>query len=411
MSILDMDVTTRRNAGSVRAREFATVRKGYDPDQVRSFLDHVATWLDDLETDLASARAEAAAARATHAAAPTPAPPAPPPEPQDPYAALGTRVAELLRSAEDHAKRIRDEAEASSERMLEEARAESLRMRTRAQEEAEALRQAAQEHADVARRSAQEEADRVREEAANALETARVEAERTVAGLFERRSVLAAELHATRSRLLGIVTQLEEESEDDLMSSEPPIVVTSSEDPAVTEGESHSAARTIPTVSYIPPDDPRRDPVPADDPRWESVQADHARWDVSPPDLPTFVPPPVPPRVSIPEAEPEAIEEVTEPASIGAGDGGESPATLAPEQAPSAETVDAEPPSDDVETAVDTDMPEADSGPDGEEARPAGRGSFLRWTNEEAGNSPIDLTLPDFPSIDISSLEDESQPG
>ena len=84
---------------------------------------------------------------------------------------------------------------------------------------------------------------------------------------------------------------------------------------------------------------------------------------------------------------------------------------IAPEQAPSEETVDAEPASDDVETAVDTDMPEAESGPDGEEARPAGRGSFLRWTNEEAGNSPIDLTLPDFPSIDISSLEDESQPG
>jgi len=37
MSILDMDVTVRRDAASIRAREFATVRKGYDPEQVTGF--------------------------------------------------------------------------------------------------------------------------------------------------------------------------------------------------------------------------------------------------------------------------------------------------------------------------------------------------------------------------------------
>src|SRR4051812_7813366 len=99
MSILDMDVTTPRGAGSVRTREFATVRKGYDPDQVRSYLDQLSAWIEDLQTDLAEARAEATMAARTARAEPAPAP-APPQE--DPYAALGSRVADVIRSAEEH---------------------------------------------------------------------------------------------------------------------------------------------------------------------------------------------------------------------------------------------------------------------------------------------------------------------
>jgi len=47
----------------------------------------------------------------------------------------------------------------------------------------------------------------------------------------------------------------------------------------------------------------------------------------------------------------------------------------------------------DAETDIDTDRP-----------------SFLRWTpEEERGDEPIDLSLPDFPSIDIPTLEDEER--
>src|ERR671936_500190 len=59
MSILDMDVTAHRDPAYIRNREFARVRKGYDPDQVRDFLHELARWFDDLETDLATARVEA----------------------------------------------------------------------------------------------------------------------------------------------------------------------------------------------------------------------------------------------------------------------------------------------------------------------------------------------------------------
>ena len=389
MSILDMDVTARRDAGSIRAREFATVRKGYDPAQVRSFLDTVATWVDEMETDLAAARAEARAARTARASAQ-----APPAEAQDPFESLGTRVAEVLRTAEEHAKRVREEADAAAEHMLEEARAESQRSRTRAQEETDSLRQAAQEHADLTRRSAQEEADRVRDEAANALETARVEAERTVAGLFERRSALAAELHATRTRLMGIVTQLEEENDEDAVGAFEQAM--SIEPPATHEApieDSKPPGRTIPTSSYIPSDDPRRDPVP--------------------PEIPSFVAP-SPPRASFPQPVIEEADGQVEgagPVDLTESPNGTVPPTAEPEAVAEPELVTeapsvSEPGADEAATPEPTE--EAEARPD--EESPAGqKPSFLRWTNEEEKPPDLDMSLPDFPTIDIPSLEDEEK--
>ena len=421
MSILDLDVTARRDPGSIRGREFATVRKGYDPDQVRSFLDQVATWVDDLEIDLATTRAEARRL-------PAAPPPQAAPEPVvDPYAVLGARVAEVLRVAEEHAARITEEAEASIQRMLEEARDESQRMRTRAQEEADGVRQSAQEYSDATRRAAQEEADRVREDAADALESARVEAERTVAGLSERQSALAAELHATRSRLLGIVSQLEDESDEE------PIEIP----------EEPLRAHPVPITSFIPPDDPRRDPVP--------------------PEIPSFVPPPAPPRVSIPQLEVDGIEQAEVSAaaygtvadaldgaadgiaSDAAADGSVGAADGIAADAPDGAADDGTPPEIAAATGIDdgttpaeisADEPSGIAGDSPEVATPAAaeetdpataagadpgdaesvdetpakQRSFLQWTNEEAQDGPgFDLSLPDFPSIDIPTLEDEER--
>src|SRR5439155_11602694 len=100
MSILDMDVSGLRDPNSVKQREFARVRKGYDPDQVRAYLDQLSGWLQDLERDLRDARS---AARSTIRQSEQP--------PEDQYAALGARVAEVLRSAEQQAEQVRREAE------------------------------------------------------------------------------------------------------------------------------------------------------------------------------------------------------------------------------------------------------------------------------------------------------------
>jgi DivIVA domain-containing protein len=407
MPILDMDVTARRDPAYIRSREFARVRKGYDPDQVRDFLHQVAAWFDDVETDLASARAESLV-RPPREFDERPA--------ADPYSLLGERVAEVLRTAEQHAELVRTEAEEASQRMLDEARQESLRLRQRAQEESEAVRQSAQEQAETTRHTAQDEADRVREEAARALEEARVEAERMVAGLSERRNALAAELHATKARLMGIVTGLEEEPDQPEVSAADPF--------ASVVGAGLAA------------DDPRRDPLPRD--------------------IPPFVPP-TPPRVTLPgagadapgragtsaprdERKIEADNAVGESATTAsaeagtpAGEAGTAPAgedstpsgtaTVGEENLPTETIATAEPtrapegPTEGSDEPPAIAAPEADDSAASDEApgppnRPPAEGSSWLWTPEEQAEEPgqessLDLSFPDFDVLDIPSLEDE----
>ncbi|SRR6266511_706375 len=272
MSILDVDATERRDPAHVRTKEFAQVRRGYDPDQVRRYLRTVATWMDDLETDLAEARAAAGSGGAEQAEVRE--------SREDLYAALGVRVAEVLRTAEGVAEQVTRETQETAQRLLDEARAEALSLRHRAQEEAEAMRQSAQEQSETLQRTAQEEADRAREEAAGALENARIEAERTITSLSERRTVLAAELHATKSRLMGIVTQLEEKAEEE----------------SHVQSELRKAWTPEAASGSVPPDDPRRDPQSA-------------------PDIPAFIPPPAPPRAFREPPEPPASEPVASEAA------------------------------------------------------------------------------------------------
>src|SRR5213080_4092852 len=113
MSILDMGAV--RDPNSVKNKEFARVRKGYDPDQVRAYLEQLSGWLQDLERDLRDARATARfSVREPH------------PPPEDQFEALGSRVAEVLRTAEQHAELIVREAEDAARRTLEEARERAL---------------------------------------------------------------------------------------------------------------------------------------------------------------------------------------------------------------------------------------------------------------------------------------------
>ncbi len=350
MSILDMDVSPRRRAAYIRSRGFATIRKGYDQDQVRQFLEQVAGWFEDMETDLAESRAAAAAMEQANAAAASSASESVAgDEAGDPYAAMGAHVAEVVRHVEEHARSIREEAERDAQRTLEEARRESIGIRQRAEEDA----------------------DRVRGEAAGALDTARVEAERTVAALSERRNALAAELHATRTRLMGIVSQLEEEQESPQEG-----------EAAGTPGRSWTSAPAEDSSSFIPEDDPRRDQLPLD--------------------LPVFSPPPLPSPPSS-AGTPNGVSppegtEVFEPPEIvdnGADD-------------PPAHSVGG---SDPVPEAVaDQEQGPAESAehiePDEPFPQPDEPGASL-WGRSGAGEPTPDMSLPDFPSIDIPMLEEE----
>lgn len=176
MSAPHLDLPVLMSADQIRRREFVAVRRGYDPGQVRDFLEQVADQVQQLEGMLREARLEAeAAVRA--ASGPR----------ADPYEELARRVAALLRAADEEAERIRREAREEAERVLAEARADADRIRV----------------------NARSEAREIRAEAEAALREAREQADRAIAGLATKRDELVEQLAAMQERLVGVARELE----------------------------------------------------------------------------------------------------------------------------------------------------------------------------------------------------------
>jgi DivIVA domain-containing protein len=224
MSLFDLDVDTdtgmmsRHDPKQIRARQFARVRRGFDPEQVRAFLDEVATQMEQAVSELrfAQEEAEAAARRGS----------------PDPYTQLGSRVAELVRGAEEHAARVREEAQEQAQRQVSEAddhaertkqeveahakqvrseaQAAAERVRSEAAAEADRTTQEASTEADRVRREAQDEAGRLREQARAALENATAEAEAAVAELKEARDRLFGDIQGAREGFHLALARLDE---------------------------------------------------------------------------------------------------------------------------------------------------------------------------------------------------------
>jgi DivIVA domain-containing protein len=176
MSASELDLPVLASAEQIRRREFVTIRRGYDPDQVRDYLEQVADQVEQTEALIREARLEVeAAARAAS-------------EPRaDPYSELATRVAEVLRTADDAAERTRREAKEEAERILREARADADRIRS----------------------EAQATVDEARADADRTLRQAHEQADRAIAGLSSKREELVEQLATMQSRLLGVARDLE----------------------------------------------------------------------------------------------------------------------------------------------------------------------------------------------------------
>ena len=56
MPTSDLDMPLLPSAEQIRRREFATVRRGYDPQQVRAYLTSIATQVGTLERELSQLR-------------------------------------------------------------------------------------------------------------------------------------------------------------------------------------------------------------------------------------------------------------------------------------------------------------------------------------------------------------------
>jgi cell division initiation protein len=175
MSATELDLPILMSSEQIRRREFVTVRRGYDPDQVRDYLEQLADQVERMAAMIREARLEAAAASG-------------PARPHvDPYQQLGERVASVIREADQTAERLRVEAKEESQSMLREARADADRIRT----------------------DAQARAEEARAEAERALREAREQADRTVAGLASQRDNLVRQLAQMQERLLGVARELE----------------------------------------------------------------------------------------------------------------------------------------------------------------------------------------------------------
>jgi cell division initiation protein len=179
----EIDLPFLPSAAQIRRREFASVRRGYDPDQVRDYLAQVAGQVENLEQELRESKLRPEnGSRSDGSARPSDSS-----HPDDPYERLSKRLTTLLATADKEAEGILGEARADAARMLDEARSEADRIRVDAQARAEEARQQGNE----------------------LLERAKQEADRVLLGLSERRETLVQHLQDMQTRLVGVAKELE----------------------------------------------------------------------------------------------------------------------------------------------------------------------------------------------------------
>jgi cell division initiation protein len=195
----DLDLPLLPSAEQIRRREFATIRRGYDPDQVRDYLHQVAAQVETLEREVRDAKlgrakidqvtgttAEPAASFATASSEGTAR------GSDDAYDALAKRFSTLIATADKEAQKILGDAKAEATRLMDQARSEADRIRVDAQARAEEARQQGSE----------------------ALVRAREEADRLLSSLSQRRDSLVDQMHQMRTRLLAVAHELEAEMGD-----------------------------------------------------------------------------------------------------------------------------------------------------------------------------------------------------
>ncbi len=157
-------------AQQIGTREFATVRRGYDPSQVRSYLQLISGHVDALERALADARGRVTELEAELRAAEEDA------TGSKAFEELSKRFANVLVTADSEATHIVEQARTEAEHITAEARARAEEARMRSSQ---------------------------------ALLAAQQESERLAANLAERRAAMLSQLHEMQSRLLSVASDLE----------------------------------------------------------------------------------------------------------------------------------------------------------------------------------------------------------
>lgn len=172
---------------------FATVRRGYDPAQVQSYLGPLAEQVRSLSeqvrslgSELEQTRQERDAAIQERSSASAAS-----------YEQASARVAELMQTLDRDVERIRGEAEAETEDILDRARSEAYQIRA----EAEELHRAAEQTRD--------------------------DADRSVEDVKARRDDVLHDLRDTFTRVLSTIANLAASIDDEHLSDDPdaPVVL------------------------------------------------------------------------------------------------------------------------------------------------------------------------------------------
>ena len=193
MGTWESDLSSSASAGRILQPTFATVFRGYDPNQVLEYLTGVADHVEALESKVRQLESELREARRQGSAQQDKVNGG-----QDPYDTISARVADLVRMFDQDVERLRAEAEAEVERLLIDARNEGERLLADARTEAERIRL-----------DAQDKAAETRADAARTLRDARIETEQALSGLASRRDGLLHELRAMRDQMLDTAKDLE----------------------------------------------------------------------------------------------------------------------------------------------------------------------------------------------------------
>jgi cell division initiation protein len=276
----DLDLPLLPSADQIRRRKFATVRRGYDPDQVDDYLKQVAEQVEALETDLRDERLNTTRQRPSETEAPAQQPVAimaPPavsaaaPETEEAaYERISKRFATVLKSADEEAQKLIDQARAEATKLLDEARAEADRIRV----------------------DAQANAEQARSTSAAELAKAREEADRVLGGLEQRRESLLGQMHEMQSRLLAVAQNLEIPDSDEAQGAHtgPPQQVAPATQPSGVGQPKDEGTQVAPEP------EPVKEPAPVPvgqaagesetvDPRYEDMWASTETRQVDIPDL------------------------------------------------------------------------------------------------------------------------------
>jgi DivIVA domain-containing protein len=280
--------SSRVSTGDIARHSFAIVRRGFDADEVRSYLQSVSRAIEGLEEreqELRNALAEAEQ-RAAH----------PVVDEATLTSSLGQHSAQLLRHAHEEAARIVAQAQESAAALLREAQSQGEELQTRT-EEASAERVVEVERMVAnAEQEARTERDRVvaaamhegeaivnqaKDEGRALLEQVQESRRRVLADLATRRKALSIQieqLRAARDEMAASVSGVRDKVDDILgglerVDDDARAAALAAGDQARVHGTVDDAPGEVPALGDTPGEDPGTGPTPTVDELFARIRA------------------------------------------------------------------------------------------------------------------------------------------